>query len=148
MLKSRDITFPAMVHIVKAMVFPVVMHGCKSWTTKKGWVRNNPCFLIVVLEKTPECPLDCKEIQPVNPKGNQPWIFTGRTDAEAEVLILLATWCEEPTHWKSPWCWERLRAGEEGRDRGWDDWKASLTQWTWVWANSGRQWKTGKPSML
>ena len=60
----------------------------------------------------------------------------------------LATWCKEPTHWKKPWCWERLRAeGEEG-DRGWDGWMASLTQWTWVWENSGSWWWTGKPGIL
>ena len=60
----------------------------------------------------------------------------------------LATWCKKLTHWKRPWFWERLRAGGEGDDRGWDDGMASLTQWTWVWANSRRQWRTGKPSML
>ena len=60
----------------------------------------------------------------------------------------LATWGKEPNHWKRPWCWERLREGEEGSDRGWDGWMASLTQWTWVWANSERQWKTGKPGVL
>ena len=60
----------------------------------------------------------------------------------------LATWCKEPTHWKRPWCWERLRAGREGVNRGWDDWMASSTQWTCVWANSGRWWRTGKPGML
>ena len=60
----------------------------------------------------------------------------------------LATWCEELTHWKRPWCWERLRTGGEGDDRGWDGWMASPTQWTWVWANSRRQWKTGKPGVL
>ena len=60
----------------------------------------------------------------------------------------LATWCIEPTHWKRPWCWERLKAGGEGNGRGWDGWMASPTQWTWVWANSGRQWRTGKPGML
>ena len=60
----------------------------------------------------------------------------------------LATWCEELTRWKRPWCWERLRAGGEGGDRGWDRWMASLTQWTWVWANSQRQWRTGKPGVL
>ena len=59
-----------------------------------------------------------------------------------------ATWCEEPTHWKRPWCWERLRAGKEGGNRGWDSWIASLTQRTWVWANSGRQCRTGKPDVL
>ena len=84
-LESRDITLPTKVHLVKAMVFPVVMYGCESWT-KEGWVPKNWCFWTVVLEKTLESPLDCKEIKPVNPKGNQPWIFTGRTDAEAPTL--------------------------------------------------------------
>ena len=60
----------------------------------------------------------------------------------------LVTWCKELTHWKRPWCWERLRAGGEGGDRGWDGWTASPTQWTWVWANSGRQWRTGRPGVL
>ena len=60
----------------------------------------------------------------------------------------LATWCKEPTHWKRPWCWERLRAGGEGDNRGWDNWMASLTQWTWVWANSRRRWRPGKPGVL
>ena len=60
----------------------------------------------------------------------------------------LATWCKELTHWKRPWCWERLRARGKGDDRGWDGWMASLTQWTWVWANSGRQWRAGKPGVL
>ena len=60
----------------------------------------------------------------------------------------LATWCKELTHWKTPWCWERLRAGGEGKDRGWNGWMASLTQWTWVWVNSGSWWWTGRPSVL
>ena len=84
-LKSRDITLPTKVHLIKAMVFPVVMYGYESWTIKapKNW-----CFWTVVLEKTLESPLDCKEIKPVNPTGNQSWIFIGRTDAEAETPIL------------------------------------------------------------
>ena len=85
----------------------------------------------MVLEKTLESPMDCKEIQLVHPKGDQSWVFTGRTDAEAETT--LGTWCEELTHLKIAWCWERLKVGEEGDDRGWDGWMASLTQWTWVW---------------
>ena len=85
-----------------------------------------------------ESPLDCKEIQPVHPKGNQSWIFTGGWDSSS-----LATWCEELTHWKRPWCWERLKAGE-GDDREWDGWMASLTQWPWAWVNSGSWWWTGK----
>ena len=87
-------------------------------------------------DKTLESPLDCKEIQPVHHKGDQSCVFIGRTDAEAETPILWPTWCEELTHLKRPWCWERLRAGE-GDDRGWDGWMASLTQWTWVWVDSG-----------
>jgi len=84
---------------------------------KEGWVPNNWCFQIVVLEKTLESPLDCKEIKPVSPKGNQPWIFTGRTVAEALIL-----WPpdEEPAHWKRPWCWERLKTKGEGGSKGWD----------------------------
>ena len=114
---------------------------------KESWVLKNWCFWTVVLEKTLESPLDCKEIQPVHPKGHQSWVFIGRTDAEAETPIL-ATWCEEPTHLKRPWCWERLKAGREGDDRGWDGWMASLTQWTRVWVNSGSWWWTGRPGVL
>ena len=96
---------------------------------KEGWVQKNWCFWTVVLEKTLESPLDCKEIQPVHPKGNQSWVFIGRTDVKAETSIL-ATWCEKLTHLKKPWCWERLKAVWEGDDRGWDGWMASPTQWT------------------
>ena len=78
---------------------------------KEGWAPKNWCFWIVVLEKTLESPLDGKEIKLVNPKGNQPWIFIERTDAEASTL---APWCEELTHWKRSWCWERWKAKGEG----------------------------------
>ena len=95
-------------------------------------------------------PGSIKEIQPVNlgdPKGNQPRIFFGRADAEAEAPILWPPDAKSQLIGK-PWCWERLRAGGEGDNRGWDDWMASPTQWTWVWASSRRWWRTGKPSML
>ena len=106
---------------------------------KESWPQKKWCFWTVVLEKTLESPLDCKEIQPVHPKGNQSWVFIGRTDAEAETPInTLAASCKELAHLKRPWCWERLRAGGEGDEKGWDVWMASSTQWTWVWANSGR----------
>ena len=114
---------------------------------RESWVLKNWWFWAVVL-KTLESPLDCKEIQPVHPKGNQSWIFIRRTDAEAEALVNLATWCEELIHWKRPWCWERLKAGGEGDGRRWDGWMASLTQWTWVWVNSGSWWWTGRPGVL
>ena len=85
--KNRDITLSTKVHLVKAMVFPVVMYGCEL-DYKESWVPKNWCFWTVVLEKTFESPWDCKEIQPVHSKGNQYWIFIGRTDAEAETPIL------------------------------------------------------------
>ena len=99
---------------------------------KESWALKNWCFLTVMLEKTLESPLDCKDVPPVHPKGNQSWIFIGRTDVEAETNTL-ATWCEELTHLKRPWCWESLKAGE-GNNRGWDGWMVSLTQWIWVWS--------------
>ena len=86
-LKSRDITLPTKLCLVKAMVFPVVMYRCESWNHKEGWLLKNWCFQIVELEKTPESSLDCKEIQPLHPKGNQSWRFIGRTDVEAETPI-------------------------------------------------------------
>ena len=101
-----------------------------------------------MLEKTLESPLDCKEIQPVYPKGGQSWVFIGRTDIEAENSNTWTTWCKELTHLRRPWCWERLRAGGEGDDRGWDGWMASPTQWTWVWVGSGSWWWTGRPGVL
>ena len=114
---------------------------------EESWAQKNWCFWTVVLEKTLESPLDCKEIQPVHPKGGQSWVLIGRTDVEAETNTL-ATSCEELTHWKRPWCWERLTAGGEGDNRGWDGWMASLTQWTWVWVDSGSCWWTGRPGVL
>ena len=114
---------------------------------KESWVPKNWCFQTVVLEKTLESPLDCKEIQPVHPKKDQSWVFTGRTNVEGEAPIL-AIWCEELTHLKRPWCWERLKGGGEGDDRRWDGLIASPTQWTWVWVNSGSWWWTGKPGVL
>ena len=92
---------------------------------RESWVLKNWCFWTMVLEKTFESPLDCKEIQPVHPKGNQSWIFIGRLDVEAENSNTLATWWEEPTHLKRLWRWERLNAEGEGGDRGWDCWMAT-----------------------
>ena len=113
---------------------------------KEGWALKKWCFWTVMLEKTLKIPLDWKEIKSINPQGIQSWIFIGRTDAEAPNTFV--TWCEEPTHNKRPWCWERLKVGEEGDNRERDGWMASPTQRTWVWANSARWWRTGKPGML
>ena len=117
------------------------------------WENSTLCWEVFVnnksLERSLESPLDCQEIKPVNPEGNQPWIFIGKTDAAAEASInTLATWCKELTHWKRLWCWERLKSGGEGNNRGQDSRIASLTQWTWVWASSRRWWLTRKPGVL
>ena len=104
--KSRDITLPTKVRLVKAMVFPVVMYGCESWDYKESWAPKNWCFWTVVL-KTLESPLACKEIQPVHPKGDQPWVFIGRTDVEAETPIL------RPPDVKSWLIWKDLDAGKD-----------------------------------
>ena len=138
-LKSRDIILPTNVHLVKPMVFPVVMYGCESWDYKESWAPKNWCFW-TMLEKTLESPLDCKEIQPVHPKGDQSWIFIGRTAAEAETLKTLATWWEKLTHLRRPWCWERLKAGGEGGGKGWAGWMASPTQWTWTPGAGDEAW--------
>ena len=103
------------------------------------WLPKNWCLWTVVLEKTPESSLDSREIKPVNLKGELIW----RTDAEAETSSILVIWCEQPTHWRSPWCWERLRTEEEGIRR-WDGWLASPMQW----ANFGRWGGTGMPGVL
>ena len=114
---------------------------------KESWALKNWCFWTVVLEKTLENPLDCKE-------SNQSILKEIRLEYSLEGLMLklnsniLATWGKELTHWKRPWCWERLKAGEEGADREWDGWMASLTQWTWVWLTSRSWWWTGKPRVL
>ena len=133
-LKSRDITLPTKVHLIKAMVFPVLMYGCESWTVKKAECRRIDAFELRCLES----PWDWKEIQPVHPEGDQSWVFTGRTDAEAKPPIF---WPPDVKNWLTE---KDLGAGknwgqeEKGTDDGgWDCWMASPTQWTWIWINCG-----------
>ena len=143
-LKSRDITLLTKFHLVKAIVFPVVMYRCEKWTIRKVERRRMNAFKLWCWRRLFESPLDSTELKLVNPKGYQPWIFISTLNIYWKVWCwswsscTLATWCEELTHWKRLWCWERLKAWEEGDDGGWDGWMASPTQWTWVWANSGR----------
>ena len=101
-----------------------------------------------MLEKTLESPFYSKQIKPVNFKGNQPWMCILKDYWWSWSSSTLTTCCEEPTHWKKPCYWERLRVGGEGGDREWNRWMASLNQWTWVWPDSKRQWRTGKLDML
>ena len=137
-LKSRDITLPKKVHLVKAMVFPVVMYGCEL-DYKESWAQKNWCFWTVVLEKILESPLHCKEIQPVHPKGDQSWVFIGRTDAEAELqyfgYLIWRTDSFEETNAGKDW-----RQEEKGMT---DGWMASLTQWTWICVNFGSWCRKG-----
>ena len=125
-LKSRDVTLSTTVCLVKAMVFPVVMYGCESWIIKKNWAPENWCFWTVVLEKTLGSPLDCKQIQPAHPKGDQSWISIGRTDAEAETPIL---WPPHAKSWltgKDPEAGKDWRREEKGMTEdemvGWHHW--------------------------
>ena len=140
-LKSRYITLPTKVHLVKA-VFSSGHVWMWELDYKDGWVLKNWCFWTVVLEKTLESPLDCKAIQPVHPKGDQSWVFIGRTDDEAETPIL---WPPDAKSWligKDPDVLKDWRQEEMGMS-GWDGWMASLTQWTWVWVNSW-SWSDGQ----
>ena len=146
-LKRRDITLPTKVCLVKAMVFPVVMYGCESWTIKKAESIRIDVFELWCWRRLFRVPWTAR-------RSNQAILKEISPGCSLEGLILklefqyLATWCEELTHLKRPWCWERLRAGGEGNDRGWDGWMASPTQRTWGWVDSGSWWWTGRPFML
>ena len=135
------------VHLVKAMVFPVVMYGCESRTIKKAECQRIDEFDLWYWRRLLRVPWNER-------RSNQSILKEISPEYSLEGLMLklklntLATWCEELTHLKRPWCWERLNAGGEGDGRGWDGWMASLTQWTWVWVNSGSWWWIGKPGML
>ena len=146
-LISKDITLPTKVRLFKAMVFSSGHVWMWELDYKESWAQNW-CFWTVALETILESALNCKEIQPVHPKGDQSWIFIERTDAEAEAPILWPPDAKSWLIWKDPDTWERLRAGGEGDDREWDGWMASPTQWTWVWVNSGSWQWTGRPGVL
>ena len=120
------------------------MYACESWTIKKAECWRIDAFELWYWRRLLRL-LDYKEIKPVHSKGNQSWIFIGRTDAEAEAPIL---WLPDAKNWLTGrlWCWEGLKA-EEGDDRGWYGWMASMTRWTWVWASSGSWWWEGKPGV-
>ena len=145
-LKSQSIISLTKVHLVKAMVFPVVMHSCERWAIKKTENCGIDAFELWCWRRLLRA-LDCKEIQPDNPKGDKLSI-QWKDWCQSWSSNTWATWCKELTHGKRPWCWERLRAKREGGDRRWDGWMASLTQWTWVGANSRRLWRPGKLCML
>ena len=139
-LKSRDITLPIKVHLVKAMVFPVVMYGCEL-DYKESWAPKNWCFWTVVLEKILESHLDCKEIQPVHPKGNQSWY-----SLEGLMLKLkLILWPPDTKNWL---IWKDPDAGKDWRWEEKGTTEDEMIGWTWVWVNSRSWWWTGKPGVL
>ena len=149
MLKSRDITLPTKVCLVKAMVFPYGHVWMWELDCEESWAPKNWCFQTVVLEKTLESPLDCKEIQTVHPKGDKSWVFIGRTDVEAETSILWPpdanSWltCKDPDAGKD---WEQEEKGTTKDEMV--GWHHQWTQWTWVWVDSGSWWWTGRPGVL
>ena len=147
-LKSRGITLLTKIRLVKAMVFPVVIYGCESCTIKKAEHRRIDAFELWYWRRLLRVPWTArrtnqsilKEISPgCSLEGSWCWSWNSNT---------LATSCEELTHLKRPWRWERLKAGGERDDREWDGWMASPTQWTWDWVNSGSWWWTGRPGVL
>ena len=146
-LKSRDITLSTKVHLIKAMVFPVVMYGYDSLTIKKAEHGRTDALEVWYWRRLLRVPWTAR-------RSNQSILKEISPEYSLEELMLklnsntLATWCKEQTHWKRPWFWERLKAGGEGDNRGWDGWMASPTWWTWIWASSGSWWWTGKPAML
>ena len=144
-LKSRDITLPTKVCLVKAMVFPVVMYGCESWTIKKAERWRIDDFELWCWRRLLRVPWTAR-------RSNQSMLKEISPEYSLEGLLLklhyFGYWCEELTHWKRPWSWERLKVGREGDDRVWDDCMASPTQWIWVWASSRSWWWTGKPGLL
>ena len=146
-LKSRDITLPTKVCLVKAMVFPVVMFGCESWTVKKAERRRIDAFELRCWRSLLRVPWTAR-------RSNQSILKEISPGCSLEGLMLklklqyFGHLMERADSFKRPWCWERLKVGGEGDDRGWDGWMASPTQWTWVWVNSGSWWWTGRPGML
>ena len=146
-IKSRDITLPTKVHLVKAMVFPVVMYGCESWIIRKLSAKElmllncgvgEDSWESLGLQGDPTHQSWGKSVMNIHWKD---WWWSWNSNT-------LATWYEELTHLKRPWCWERSKAGEGRDDRGLDSWMTSPTRWTWAWASSWCWWWTGKHGVL
>ena len=146
-LKSRNTTLLTKVCLVKAMGFPVVMYGCESWTIKKAERWRIDAFELWCWRRLLRVPSTAR-------RSNQSILKEISPEYSLEGLMLklklqyLATSCEELTHLKRPWCWERSKVGGEGHYRGWDGWMVSPTQWTCVWVNSRSWWWTGRHVVL
>ena len=144
-IKKQRHSLPTKICLAKAIVFPGVMYECESWTIKKAECWRIDAFELWCWRRLLRVPWTVRRSNQsilneicIHWKG---WCWSWNSNS-------LASSCEEMTHWKRPWYWERLKAGGEGDDRGWDCWMASLTQWTWVWVNSGSWWWTRRPGVL
>ena len=132
--------------IVKIIVLPVVMYGCEGWTIKKAEYQRIDAFELWCWRRILRVPQTARRsnqsvVKEINRNIHwKDWYWSWNSN-------MLVTWWKESTHWKRPWCWERLKAGE-GDDGGWDGWMASPTQWTWIWVNSGNWWWTRRPGVL
>ena len=141
-LKSRDITLLTKVRLVKAMVFPIVMCGCESWTIKKAEHQRIDAFELWCWRRLLRVPWTARRSnQSILTTHWKDWCWNWSSNT-------LVTWCKQLTPLKRSWCWERLKAGGEGDNRRRDGYMASPTQWTWVWASAGSWWWTGKPGVL
>ena len=146
-IKKQRHYLPTKVHLVKAMVFPVVMYGYESWTIKKAERQRIDAFELWCWRRLLRIPWTAR-------RSNQSMLKEISPEYSLEGLMLklklqyFGHQCEELTHWKRLWCWGRLKVGGEGDDKGWDGWMASPTQWTWVWVSSRSWWWTGKPGVL
>ena len=145
-LKSRDITLSIKVCLVKTIVFPVVMDECESWTIKKAEHQRIYAFELWCWRWLLRVPWTARRsnqsiLKKISPEYSwKDWCSSWNSNT-------LATWLEELTHLKRPWCWERLKVGGEGDDRGRDGCMTSHTQWTWVWVKSRSWWWTGRPGV-
>ena len=146
-LKSRDITLPTKFHLVKAMVSPVVKYRCKSWIIKKVECQRINAFELWCWRRLLRVPWTSRRsnqsiLKEISLNIHwQDWCWSWNSNT-------LATWRKDSTHWKRPWCWERLKAGGEGDNREWYGWMVSLMRWTRVWVRSRSWWWAGRPGML
>ena len=140
-LKSRDIALPTNVWLVKTMVFPAVKYECESWTIKKAELWRTDAFELWCWRRLLRACWTAR-------RSNQSILKEIRHEYSLEGLMLKLTLQYFGHLISRPWCWERLKAGGGGDNKGWDGWIASLTRWTWVWASSGSWWWIGKPGVL
>ena len=144
-LNSRDITLPTKVRLIKAMVFPVVMYRCESWTIKKAECWRINTFELWCWRRLLRVPWTARS-------SNQKILKKISPEYSLKGLMLKLRYfghlMQDLTDWKRPWYWERLKVGGKGDDKGWDGWMASPTRWTWVWVSYRKWWRTGKPGVL